>query len=472
MDTSLAAPPSLVPPETRRTATFPAVTLPAGPGQVPVEVSLVARLGHGAGDKLFFEAQARQRRHDRFVDALDEPSAKLGGTDLDKGDATALYSFGVGQRGHPFHQHAGHRVFTAVSGSGGTQLRFSTATAADLARDPDSFVRALRHVNVPPDCLFTVRFCGETWHQFIPLHPGSGHPALFALSTHTNELGGRLNDAERRQVLADQGDIPSLTRLLPDAVAQRLAAAPPGPGQVPTTILSLHDRPGSLLEAACRQVRSAAGHVHRLRIGLGTRPGFVSSRNPARTIVGRAPAGPSLLHAEFVDRSVHHQDRVALTVAPAHSAGRDAGEWLAALLAGFVDNPPQGVSRLMRLRNALVRPLRLRTSPLGCPVSSLLAPCTHALFAQRFPVRAQALGEDGRKAEVLLGADDRHLAFRSCAGVRLLDDGRIEFSLATRVACNNLFGRLYMALIAATHRRYIAPAMLAHAVESAMRPPR
>ncbi|GAA0748079.1 DUF2867 domain-containing protein [Ideonella azotifigens] len=62
--------------------------------------------------------------------------------------------------------------------------------------------------------------------------------------------------------------------------------------------------------------------------------------------------------------------------------------------------------------------------------------------------------------------------FRTCASVRLLDQGAIEFALSTRVACKNLFGRLYMAAISATHRKYIAPTMLAHAmgaVETAFR---
>src|SRR3569623_534480 len=89
--------------QTHTTATFPFVSLPARPGRVPVEVSLVARLGHGAGDKLFYESALRQGHHGRFIDALDEPSAKLGNTDLARGDATAVYSFGVGHRGHPFH---------------------------------------------------------------------------------------------------------------------------------------------------------------------------------------------------------------------------------------------------------------------------------------------------------------------------------------------------------------------------------
>jgi hypothetical protein len=75
---------------------------------------------------------------------------------------------------------------------------------------------------------------------------------------------------------------------------------------------------------------------------------------------------------------------------------------------------------------------------------------------------------DGRTAQVLLGADDKHLVFRSCVSVRLLDDGTMEVSLSDKVACRNLFGRIYMALISATHRRMVAPAMLAHAVDWAM----
>ncbi len=453
--------------ETRAIPTFPFVSLPVGPGRVPVEVSLVARLGHGAGDKLFFEALARQGRHGSFVDALDEPSAKLGSTDLQAGDATALYSFGVGDRGHPFHRHAGHRVFTAVSGSGGTQLRFSGATSDELARDPVSFVRALRHVDIPPDCLFIVRFSGETWHQFAPLRPR--HPALFALSTHTNELGGALSDEARRQVLSDAGDIPSLTELLPDAVSAWLRASPPRPASVPTTALSLHDRPGSPLESACAVVRSLAGHAQRWRLGFGFRSGFVSVVRAPRVVARRELGADCLLRDELGDRVVHHEDRFTLTVMPPPADTRDAAQWLAAALAGFVDNAPRSVSRMMAWRNALVRPLGLRTSPLGCPVSSLLSPRAPVTFAGRFPVHRERVSDDGRSAQVVLGADDKHLKFRSCVAVRVLAGGAVEFSLSDRVACNNAFGRLYMAAIATTHRKAIAPAMLVHAVEAALR---
>jgi hypothetical protein len=468
MTASIFDKPSLSARETRQTATFPFVSLSAGPGRVPIEVSLVSRLGHGAGDKLFFEAAARQVRHHRFVDELDEPSAKLGNTDFPAGDATALYTFGVGHRGHPFHRHAGHRVFTAVSGSGGAQLRFSNATPADIDRDPQSFVRALHYVNVPPDCLFTVRFSGTTWHQFAPLTPGQKHPAFFALSTHTNELGGNLSDATRQRVLSGEGDIPSLTELLPQSVARLLVESQPPPGVVPITELSLHDRPGGLLETVCRRYRSFAGNLQRWRFLLGTRPGYVSVVQCRRVAQAHVLAHDSLLKGELRDRTIHHEDAFTLTVRPTPTANRSAVDWLAATLDGFLDNRPTVVSRMMSLRNVLVCPFGLRTSPLGCPVSSLLSASSDAIFHHRFPVHAHALSADGRTAQVILGADDKHLVFRSCVAVRVLDDGAVEFSLSDRVACTTLFGRAYMAAIARTHRRVIAPAMLRHAVEAAL----
>src|SRR5690349_8315112 len=99
---------------TRAVDTFPSVRLPSHSGGLPVEVSLIAQLGIGAGDHMIESVSARQRAHAAFVDALDEPSARIGGVDLAKGDATSLYTFAVGAGGHPFHRHAGHRVFTAV----------------------------------------------------------------------------------------------------------------------------------------------------------------------------------------------------------------------------------------------------------------------------------------------------------------------------------------------------------------------
>jgi hypothetical protein len=125
------------------------------------------------------------------------------------------------------------------------------------------------------------------------------------------------------------------------------------------------------------------------------------------------------------------------------------------------------VARMMAFRNWLVRPLGLRTSPLGCPVSSLLSPDKSNLFAQRFPVLDQETDTHHTRVQVLLGANDKHLVFRSCVGVTMLPYGRVQFTLGTRVRCKNLFGRVYMAAIDRVHRAYVTPVMLSRAVEQA-----
>ncbi|WP_267123453.1 DUF2867 domain-containing protein, partial [Xanthomonas sacchari] len=182
---------------------------------------------------------------------------------------------------------------------------------------------------------------------------------------------------------------------------------------------------------------------------------------------------PQLLPGSLLEPQLpahHHQDSVRLTVPAQALRPLGAHALMTALLDGFLQHPPRGVTWLMRLRNVLVAPLRLRTSPLGCPVSSLLSPQRDQLFAGRFPVLAQASTAQARRVQVLLGADDRYLVFRSCVGVTLRDDGSAELSLETRVACRNRFGHLYMALIAAAHRRYIAPTLLRAAAEALLLP--
>ena len=178
------------------------------------------------------------------------------------------------------------------------------------------------------------------------------------------------------------------------------------------------------------------------------------------------PPPHSLLHEELAGE-FHHQDTFVLSVRGEGFMGLRASRVLADVLDGFMQHRPAGVSALMKLRNVLVRPLRLRTSPLGCPVSSLLSPQRDRLFLDRFPVLAQQVIQGDRLAEVVLGADDRHLVFRSCVGVRIVSDDRIDISLGTRVRCSNLFGHAYLALIDHVHREYVAPAMLRAAVEKA-----
>ena len=453
---------------TRTVTTFPSVTLPSRSGGLPVEVALIAQLGHGAGDQMIASAAARQRGHAAFVDALDEPSVRIGAMDLAHGDPSSLYTFVVGPQGHPFHRHAGNRVFTAVSGSGGARLRFSTVSAPELARDPRAFVRALRHVDIPADCLFTVRFGRGTWHQFTPLRARAGHPALFALSCHTNELDGELSDAQRSRVLANDADIPSLTELLPEPVLALLDSAAFDPERVPTTALSLDTHAVTWAGALCRVARGAFGRLRGAWARWVAPRGFLSDNGGGRVVVARpAPARDSLLRTQLAGR-VDHEDAFALVSDPQELATRSARTALAALLDGFLENRPLGVSQLMRVRNVLVKPLGLRTSPLGCPVSSLLGR-SDTTFAGRYPVLAQFVSDADDRAEVVLGADDKHLSFRSCIGVRLLADGRAEFTLGTRVRTHNAFGRFYIAAIDRVHRGYVSPAMLRLAADHAIR---
>ncbi|MFN3495756.1 MAG: DUF2867 domain-containing protein [Hydrogenophaga sp.] len=450
----------------QRVDTFPSVSLASSSGGLPVEVALIGQLGVGGGDALVRSAGERQRGHVAFVDALDEPSARIGAMDLERGDASSLYTFSVGPAGHPFHRHAGNRVFTAVSGSGGALLRFSTASDAQLSEKPQAFVSALRHVRIPPDCLFTVRFGGGTWHQFLPLTGGARHPALFALSCHTNELGGDLAEPLRRQVEANAADIPSLTQTLPPEVLELLDSL--APESVSTFALSLEAAPASPLSRLCASARAFTGPV-RARLASARQPGgFLAASTGARKVHALPePATDSLLR-EHLEEGRGHEDSFEIHLDRDELPSLPAEELLAAVLEGFLARPPAGVAWMMAVRNVLVKPLRLRTSPMGCPVSSLLAADCEHRFAGRFPVLAQRVDAGGKRAQVLLGADDRHLRFRSCVGVEILPSGDMRVTLGTRVHCLNAFGRLYMALIDRVHRGYVSPALLRPALEHAL----
>jgi hypothetical protein len=119
----------------------------------------------------------------------------------------------------------------------------------------------------------------------------------------------------------------------------------------------------------------------------------------------------------------------------------------------------------MMIRNILVRPLGLRTSPLGCPVSSLLSDDRTHLFADQYPVLDQSVDEDGSHAQVVLGAKDKHLIFRSCVSVEIVGSKHVNLTLGTGVKCKNLFGHFYMSAISLVHRKYISPTMLRRAAD-------
>ena len=451
----------------RLVASFPAISIPSSVDGLPVEVSLIAQLGPGAGDQLYVGVAARQRAHPDFVDALDEPSTRLGTSDFSRNDATALYTFTVGPGGHPFHRHAGHRVFTAISGSSGAQLRFSSAPREQLVADPSLFFRTLHFVDIPPDCLFTVRFGGGTWHQFVPLKENAGHPALFALSCHTNELGGVLPAEVYDQIQRGDASIPALTELLPQEVIALMDAMPLHRRHVPTTRLALDAAPESLLSRFCSRVRAMLGGFRYQAVRLRHSNGFLSATGGTLSVTAEAsPAADSLLLTQL-DDGFHHQDSFCIQLGKTTAPHPSATQWLSRVLDGFVENPPTSVSRMMAVRNALVRPWGLRTSRLGCPASSLLSRPDGHVFNRKHPVLAQAVDKHDRHAQVILGADDKHLRFRSCVGLRILADNQVEITLGTRVQCKNRFGHFYMAMIESVHRRHVSPTMLRMATEHA-----
>jgi Protein of unknown function (DUF2867) len=184
-------------------------------------------------------------------------------------------------------------------------------------------------------------------------------------------------------------------------------------------------------------------------------------------VTAHKPVG-SLLNEVFFGLDIHHDDFFEASIDTLNNpalANLGAQRLLAQLLDGFLQNQPAKVGAMMQFRNLLVRPLGLRRSRLGCPVSSLLARDAPEYFAERFPVLMQRHDAYDTHAQVMLGADDKHLQFRSVASVQRLENGEVIFRLGTRVRCLNSFGRFYMRVIEHAHRHYVAPAMLSAAVE-------
>lgn len=446
------------------TNTFPTTSIAATANRLPIEVVLVSQLGHGAGTQLIQVSKKRQAAHATYIDDLDEPSAKLGGTDFNKGDATSLYSFSVGANGHPFHRHAGHRIFTAISGSSGTQLRFSVATDKQIAANPTAFFNEMHLVNIPADCLFTVRFPGGVWHQFVPLVANTVHPALFAISCHSNELSGIDDAALRQAVLDNSASIPGLTMLLPDEISTLVTPEALSAHHIPLTTLSFNTPSDTLLYKFCNRFRSIAG-IFRSYLARFAGQGFSKTRATYAVRRCQIPA-ESLLSRQFSGERCEHEDCFSIDIKPENvPLDATSSVLLAKMLDAFVSQPASGVTALMLTRNILVKPFGLRTSPLGCPVSSLLSDHSDCLFAQRFPVLEQCVDTAGDAAEVILGADDKHLRFRSSVAVNKLHNGSMRFSLGTKVRCKNGFGRFYMAMIQKVHLQYVVPTMLEHAVK-------
>lgn len=111
-----------------------------------------------------------------------------------------------------------------------------------------------------------------------------------------------------------------------------------------------------------------------------------------------------------------------------------------------MDRPPGWVSSLMRVRDAIVSPLGLRTGNDAALV--------HMDRIGVFPMLSSTPGR------VVLGLDDKHLDFRLAIDVAALDARRREVVATTLVQTHNRLGRTYLALILPFHRR-IVPGVMA-----------
>lgn len=157
-------------------------------------------------------------------------------------------------------------------------------------------------------------------------------------------------------------------------------------------------------------------------------------------VYATAPVSSALLARQLPHP--HFADAYAVVLPPG------APTPAAALAYALLGQGPAWLRQLMRLRDALVRPLGLRTFP-PRPAAPALPLVPGAQFG---PFRVLCV----TPAEVVLGQDDRHLDFR--VSVRL-EPGAARAVVTTTVRCHNTLGRLYFALIRPFHRR-VVPALL------------
>ncbi len=196
------------------------ISIPAGHNRLPIEISIIGQFPMGSGEFFLESALNQQETHPLFIDEYNEPSALIGKTTFAQNDPTAIYTFGVDTRDLVFHRHEGHRVITGVTGRSGCILKFSLCTAEEAELSAQAFLDQMVIVEIPGDCLFTLRFNGTIYHQFGPKE--KKEKAFFAVSVHTDEAKG-LTGALLEKILANEGSIPLLTEPASDEVMKLLA---------------------------------------------------------------------------------------------------------------------------------------------------------------------------------------------------------------------------------------------------------
>lgn len=452
-----------------RNPSFPNVCIHQDAGKTFIEVHLIADLGRGRGNAMVQQAAGLQRQHSRFVDALDEPSTCIGELKQSDTDHSSIYTFLVESQGHPFHRHASARIFTAVSGGDGTELRFSTATFDQHEFSGDTFFERAHCIQIPADCLFTVRFAAGVWHQFVPSKANSASPALFAVSCHPDDLHGVEDVNLRNHILGGKASIPMLTEVLPVQLVDAIGEEDFATRCATFQRLQFHQSYASLVSGKLVTVASKMKASYQKMFRRFHQQAISSASKEFSSLFARTRQQPvpqhSLIWNQLSEKKSYHLDHFELLIPSEELLSfrpHEATGYMRDLLQAFTDHSPLGVTRLMQLRNAIVKPFGLRTSSVGCPVSSLLADQAQDYFLQRFPIWEQHMNADNTEVQVVLGADDKHLQFRSVVMVEIIEEG-IVISLSNRVAYRNFFGRFYMTCIRGIHQAYIVPKMLSTA---------
>lgn len=146
---------------------------------------------------------------------------------------------------------------------------------------------------------------------------------------------------------------------------------------------------------------------------------------------------------------IQYADAYKVTLPP------DAPSNLDTLVQAVFATTPQWTRILMRLRNLLVQPFDLKTTP---PTPTT----TSSTFLQPGAVVGIFRVFERTENEIILGDNDRHLDFR--VGVlRLVEQGQVSVIVSTIVVFHNWLGRLYFVPVRPFHR-LIVPAIMHRAV--------
>ncbi|SOB95702.1 Protein of unknown function [Thalassospira xiamenensis] len=175
-------------------------------------------------------------------------------------------------------------------------------------------------------------------------------------------------------------------------------------------------------------------HCRRMTIGARSPPKKLIQADRKDTFLPYAMAVPiSLPHPAMVDAD--WADSFAITIDDPDITPERAAQKI-------MDGRPVWMGYLLALRNAMVRPLGLKTAPE--PDADVIG---------LFPVIER--GDDF----IVLGMDDRHLDFRLTVEVEKFQCGQTVIRSSTLIRRHNMLGRMYLGTIMPFHKA-IVPAML------------